>query len=388
MTITSSILLLTSIAWFAKVAQPFPWTDWYLENAPDSWIAWHAEKKQTAWADRALAQWLKRYRFSRLSAPHEARLFDYLLKWQNDGARRWDPAMGELLYNALLKDNLSPAQAEEMMRGTFSNLQVKVRPAIRVGDVVPFEQTWTYRGGIIYHNWSFMRGCFIHFDEPPVATRHDTYGWGSGGYGAGPYTWREYPEHAGSDHIAPGPHRLHVLIVQLLGTERRPSKPLSPPVEYRRSFDVQVLPAGTPIGEPFSDAKSAQAVASAIHVGIYHWADGRIFAECGLEKTPVDRAFDVYVEYEGNRHWIARRSAKAGQPTMNEGNEFVPIKDSPDIKQMKMILVGSGDALAESVDQQKYWNGTIEFPAVPLLPYTESLHASHRPKLPHQVKAD
>jgi hypothetical protein len=387
-TVTVLFLFLASLTWFGRVAHQFQWQRWYLDNVPDSWIAWHVEGKRGAWADRSLAQWLTRYRAARLPADQEARLYDYLLDWQADLPRRWDPAMGDLLYEALMKGKLSAAQGERMARGTLANPQFKVRPAIRVGDVVPFEQSYTVRGGGPNRSWSWERGCFIHFDEPPTAAPKGKYGWSSGGYGAGPSTWREFPKYSGSNRVTPGPHRLYVLVVQNISDGIRPESPLTRAVEYRQSFDVTVLPAGTPIGKPFTDAKAAEAVATAVDVGIYHWGGGRIFAECFLRSAPGDRAFDVYVEYDGKRHWIARRSAKAGQDSSGGGAEFVPVKDSPDIRQMKMILVGSGDALAGSVDQQEYWKGTIEFPAVPLLSSSEAYKARDRAKVPHRVVAE
>ena len=377
-------LFLASVIWFGRVAHQFQWQTWYLTNAPDSWIAWHVEGKRGAWANRSLAQWLTRYRAARLPPAQEARLYDHLLEWQADLPRRWDPAMGDLLHDALTKGKLTPAQGERLVRGAYANVQIKVRPVVRVGDVVPFEQTCTVRAGS-QPNWTLERGSFIHFDEPPTAAPKGKYGWGWGNYGPGPNIWREYPKYVGSDRVAPGVRRLHVLVVQSITDGKWPQISLTPAVQYRQSFDVTVLPAGTPLGEAFTDPSAAEAVATAVDVGIYHWGDGRIFAECFLRNAPVDRAFDVYVEHDGKRHRIARRSAKAGQDSIGGGAEFVPVKDSPDIKQMKMILVGSGDALAGSVDQQKYWKGTIEFPAVPLLPNSESYKARDRAKLPHRV---
>jgi hypothetical protein len=387
MTYVTAVAFFAALAWFAIVARRFEWQTWYLTNAPDSWIAWHVEGKSGEWADKCLSQWLARYRADRLPEAQQSRLHDHLIKWQSDLSRPWDPLMGDLLYDALERHKLSPEQGERMLRGAFSNVQVKVRPVARVGDIVPFELSWTGRYGK-YKGWTALRGCFVRFDQPPTATPENTYGWGWGGYGAGPSVWREYPKYSGSDRVTPGPHKLHVLVVLRLADGKSPAHGLTPAIEHRQTFDVDVLPKGTPIGEPFTDAKAGAAIGAAMDVGIYHWGDGRIWAECFLRKAPIDRAFDVYVEHDGKAHWIARRAARANEDSAGGGVEFVPVKDSPDIKSMKMILVGSGDALQASVDQQKYWNGTIEFPAVPLLPSNQAYGASQRPKLPYTATAD
>jgi hypothetical protein len=388
MTFLGGLLFVAALAWFAHIAYRFESQAWYLTNAPDSWIAWHVEGKRGEWADKSFAEWLKRYRAGQLPAAYESRLHDHLLKWQADLSRPWDRAMGDLLHEALAQKKLSSAQAEQLVRGTFANVQIHIRPTMRVGDVVPFEQSWTLRAGTRNNFWTYQLGSFVKFDNPPTATRLDTYGWASGGIYPGPSVWREYPKYAGSDVVAPGKHRLHVLVVRHLAEDKWPRNPLTPAVEHRQSFDVEVLPKGTPTGEPFTDAKAGDAIGAAMDVGIYHWGDGRIWAECFLRKAPVDRAFDVYVEHDGKRHWIARRTARANEDSAGGGVEFVPVTDSPDIKSMKMILVGSGDALQDSVDQQKYWKGSIEFPAVPLLSSNDAYGASRRPKLPYKVAAD
>jgi len=148
---------------------------------------------------------------------------------------------------------------------------------------------------------------------------------------------------------------------------------ITPGVEHRSALDVSVLPAGTKIGTPYYGDMAGGAIGGATKVALYHWGDERIFAAIRLERAPFDRAFDVYVEHQGKRHLIAQRVAMAGgYSSFHNSVEYVPIKDTPDLKTLTLILAGSHDALAHSVDQQKYWKGTITYPNVPLSPKEDS----------------
>ena len=84
---TASVLLAGAATGFCLQARRFPWSNWYLKNAPTSWIAAHARAQPNPFAARAFDQWLVRYRQGAL-APHQSSRFqDHLLKWQADTAR-------------------------------------------------------------------------------------------------------------------------------------------------------------------------------------------------------------------------------------------------------------------------------------------------------------
>ena len=381
-----ALITLAAALEFTRRAIPFPWGDTYLTHAPTSWIAWHAQQKPSPWSTRAHNQWLHRYRLATLTPAQQSRFHDHLLTWQADLSRPWDSAMGDLLHKALADGKLSEEQAARFVRGTFANVKFQTRSPIRVGDQVPLAHSNTFRGGT-RPDMETKYGHFLSFQEIPKAGPEGKYGWGWGSKSTGGY-WNARPQDVGSDTLTPGTHKLHVLLVLKLINNRDLS--ISPGIEHRATLDVQVLPKGTPIGTPIPDPRPGlltQTVADAIEVGAYHWdKQGRIFAVINMKQAPIDRAFDVYVEHEGKRHKIAQRVAKAGQwATGHSSVEYVPIKNVPTpIRSLTFILVGSGDALANSVDQQLFWSGTITFPDVPLEPQSAN-RTGNIPKRPYKI---
>ena len=125
-----------------------------------------------------------------------------------------------------------------------------------------------------------------------------------------------------------------------------------------------------------------------MRVGVFHWGDGRIFARVALEPAPVDRAFEIFVEHAGRRQRIGQRYAPAGSHSLFQGDvDHVPVTDGPGVGPMTLVLVGSGEPLAESVGQQKYWAGTITFPDLPLRPRDEAYGGGPDPLPPYRLAA-
>jgi hypothetical protein len=368
---------------FTRRAIPFPWRDAYLAHAPTSWIAWHAQQKPSPWSARANGEWLRRYKLATLSPQQQSRFHDHLLAWQADFSRPWDSQMGGILIKAISEKRLSNEQAAQFVRGAFSNFKFQTRPVIRVGDPVPLAHTNVFRGGAD-PDLLTKSGHFVSFNQPPKIDADARYAWSLGGKSAGGY-WIARPQDVDSNSLIPGQHKLHVLLVLGLTSA---NLPVTPTVEHRAALDVQVLPKGSPIGTPISDTASAVAdsIAQAIHVGAYHWADRRIFAAVNLGQAPVDRAFEVYVEHNGQRAKLPPRHAKAGQAS--SGHSFVEwaaIKDSEGVQSINIILVGSGEALVNSTDQQSYWSGTITFPDVPVESQINPAHRTSAPARPYKI---
>src|SRR5688500_15548092 len=72
----AGLALVGACTWFATQAYRFPWTTWYLFNAPTSRIAAHA-RGSDAFANRAFDQWILRYQHAALDPPDVSRFHEF-----------------------------------------------------------------------------------------------------------------------------------------------------------------------------------------------------------------------------------------------------------------------------------------------------------------------
>ena len=350
----------------------FSWSDWYFVAASNSLVAWHSEKGRGPFADRARDVWLRRFSADQLTAVEQSRLYDHLLTFQGDLTRPWRQDWEDTLHDALLKNKLATAQAQRYVRNTVSSISVRVRSRIRVGDPVPVEFRWAGRGGT---NRSISRWrLFGSFREAPefraepdvsVAALTDI----------SPHVILLPAPLLGTDKLNPGWHRLHVLLVRDF-TEERHAMPLTPTAELRETFDIEVVPAGSPAGEDILDQTMRQQVASAVlasavEVGAYRldtWPRRPcIVLELQLLPAPVDRAFEIYVERDGKRLFVGRQFAVAGQSSLGPGEFRVLIENNQSFPEsLRVVLVGTSEALVGSVDQKRCWLGTMIYLDVPV----------------------
>jgi hypothetical protein len=305
----------------------------------------------------------------RLSPDRQERFHDHLLDWQSDLARPWDPKMGDLLLAAVVENRLSAQRRDRFLDGTLGVGRLRTRPAIRVGDPVVIQYDLDDRtpNGIR----GVGRMIAASFRGPPEADSKSDRSL-SGGWSPGPFHVAFAPQEVRTTALSPGRHTLHVA---LWGEPYAPTgTKLSRTPTIRKTFEVDVLPKGTPLGQPIPNPGVAIAVAGAVRLGIFRRNGNQLFAQVGLTPAPVDRAFDVYVEQAGRRYLIARRCAPANatDPTLYPGpwrghvEEYIPLEDPADVGSLRVVLVGSGEPLRDSADLQKYWAGTIVFPEVPI----------------------
>ncbi len=355
------LLLCMSVGGIIALACRFEWTKWYLTTAPNHLIAWHARQQVSPFETLALNQWFDRCRAKTLSSAEEAAMFDDLLTWQADRSRALPPTFGDFLQEMMNANRLSPAQSQKCVQGFFGDVKFVARSTIRVGDPVPCSFRFANpRGQFFLHGY----GWYASFQEPPAGPPPNE--WSRDCYNLPSSCFEhELPEALAADKLntaalAPGVHMLHVLVAIKMNA--------GPAVAYRSSINIQVLPAGTAPGTPVFDPNSADAVAKSVQIAIVHSMDGQLDVDVRLGPAGVDRAFNVYIEHNDQRHFIGGCRAKAGTSDFHSrvATGYPRIESAQKIKSLKVILVSCPDLLLIAPDQYKYWEGTITFPDVPV----------------------
>jgi hypothetical protein len=365
----AAVLLLIAVVWPANTWRKFDWRTWYLQTAPDRLIAFHAEGVKGRLAQDAFNEWLGRYRADKLPPAERERFFDFLLAWQADTSRAWDPKMGnELLYALAYFHTLSADRGDRFVNNLFVIRALRVRPSIHAGDPVALEYTAVIRGCADrrLHRSFVINGSFR---RPPSRCNRDAQAFHTG---VGPDYRAAFTAHdAATGELTPGRARLHLLFTrEIVLADRSDAHPRFTTLT-RQDVDVEIVPPGTPIGRPAPDPALAQAVARSVRVAVVRFKSGQLFANVELAPAPVDRAFKVYVN-PAHPLLVTERVAAAnesGGPLDPNGyDELLPVEVPGDQRTIQIQLVGTDGALRRSARVTSYWPGTITY-TVPISEY-------------------
>lgn len=381
---------------FASAAATFPWSAWAASRMPDAWVQSLADRFRGRGGDAWRAEW-------RMRAGQSLAFYDHLLDLQGDTTipfdERWDRVLatayhgtpidpqlkaamesGSAVYDMygqrLSADDPLPLTSEQRERYLrqmfFPRVTFRVRNPVRIGDPLIIWADSPTRGGQLIGR---LKTTFAARVDKPAEFTDRLWSHGSFHQGAG---YRIPFKRWGGDSLTPGPHKLHLGMRRELAEDF--DKPISPPFDARDVLTIDVLPAGTPLGTARPDPAKASEVAASIWVGAYHWNDGRCCAEVRLDSSAsADRAFTIYAVIAGEEKRIGSVAAKAGQDDTSN-HVYVPlsVEQAKATEAMTFVVVGDGDALKETLDQQEYWPGRIVFPGVPLRPNSEAYDEAAR----------
>ena len=379
---------------FVVGAATYPWQWWYLRRVPIAWVVAAATGDRSPGGDEARRAWVEREGVT-------AAYYDHLIDLEADPAGSFGTP--PFTYTAMLGDaassgRLTPGQLDALARVVLDPVVLSARSPVRVGDPLVVTGTRPTRAGAPAPPVVMRSDLLLHArltvaasaDGPPGAFERR---WSEGIVGGNFDRAIPFAEWA-TDGLAPGRHTVHLAAELVLlprngpmlhpGTTDGRHAGVGTPVVVRRAVEVEVLPEGAPLGTPVPAPERAGAVAAAVDVGVYHWDEGRVFAEVRLLPVAgVDRAFAVYAVIDGREVRIGDAAAPAGKGgTTNSVS--VPLKgDAADAAEsLTLVLVGDGEALRESPSQASYWPGRIAYPDVPLGTRADYLAAANAMPVP------
>lgn len=374
--LASLILGVGLIGWVTS----FPYHAWYLANAPLSWIIRDAQRHRDASGDAYRQAWHER-------DPQSTAFFDELLAMQADPTLTNVNSWQMWLTRPPEVGGPPAAQRERYIAQAIGRpLTARIRTPLRVGDPLHVTLNSPSRGAVAGPVKMVLAG---RLDGAPVIdeSRH----WGVGALSETSTFDLARDEYGDA---TPGHHQLNLIIGRMSCAAEYPYPRVGERYDVAVSLDLDVLPSGTPIGSPIIDESKADEVAKAADVHVYHWHDGRAFACVRLLPAGVDRAFSVHAVIDGAEKRIGGVAAKAnadpqgGDPTM-----YVPIsvERAKATDRLTLVLVGEGEPLVETADQERYWAGRVTYADVPLEAfdnYSATMINNPRPTtLPYRVEA-
>jgi hypothetical protein len=346
---------------FVGSVATYPWFTLYLQCAPLPWIKRAAIHSHGADGDVYRDAWYARCSvhpvpwIENLSA-----FFDHLLDLQTDdsASTHW-----QYWFNGMLMHGApSDAQRERYVRQLFTAPPTfTVRTPVRLGDPLFVIAHWPLRGAPTQAKINVA----VALDRP--ATIVDDRDWSVGTLSN--VTDRTFAPNAWSDaNTTPGRHALHLALARSRVGGDYPYKRIGERFDVMGTVELDVLPTDSPLGTPIVDPTKADAIAKAVDIHVFHWHDGRVFAYVRPIPADIDRAFTIYAVIDGVEKRIGGTAALAGRSALHDPVMYVPI-DIAHAKAMDhftLILVGAGDPLASTPDQQRYWAGRITYPDLPL----------------------
>ena len=132
----------------------------------------------------------------------------------------------------------------------------------------------------------------------------------------------------------------------------------SPRCNALHARERQRLLKGAPLGERVTGSQVADEVARAVKLRLTRSAEGELWLRVSLLPVSVDRGKEVRIG-----DVAAARELEQTSYAM-----FVPVAEeqAKRTEKLAIVLAGDGEALRNTLDQQKYWAGRIVYPDVPV----------------------
>ena len=341
-----------------------PWRAWYIGHAP-AWVI-HRRARADLWpgGDAYRGEWYRREGASPALIDH---LLDVQANVAGPFAASWD---GALFAAYDRPGTMTDAQRQRYVRQTFApTLKLSARNPVRAGDplhlMADTPSRGTFGGQTRYRLWTEFAA---RADGP--AGEIEGYLGTTGP--VMPMDDADVPNQqwTGGRPLPPGVHRLGVLVRRTMVDDQW--HPVTQPVDVRGELTVHVLPADAPLGTPVYDASAASAVGAGAHVFAYDMGRqfdwGRVKVSVCPVPVGVDRAYRVCAVIDGREVTIGTEALKAGQRYVGGYTFDVPLsRDQANrLRKLTVVLVGDGEALRLTPDQQWYWAGRVVYPKLPL----------------------
>jgi hypothetical protein len=371
----AAALAIIGVTYLFSALQAFQWRDWLASTAPLSWVRSLARGDWSSHGDVYRSAWE-----AREAVPSPA-FYDHLLDIEGNTALPLDPGWASDLEFALERGRLTPPQRDRYLHQIFGPLTFAVRSRLRATDplVVTAVGAATRRDGGTF-SW---RARFAARVDGPATLDHAPL-W-EVGFAQSSFERSFGPGQWCPGGVSPGHHRVNVLVDRDLVTGGGGGhyQSQSVPVVASATLDVDVLPPGAAIAAPRPDPMAAKSIARAVDLHVYHWHDGRVFAEIELLPTATDRAFRVCAVLGGTERTLGLVAASAGAAGSADDLEVpLGVRDAARLTKLTIVLVGDPDGTANSFSQTTYWPGRITYPDVPVQPEADYFLDGRRPLPP------
>jgi hypothetical protein len=356
---------------------------------PVWWLVSEADGPDAAVRAAAFAQLTLRLNQGKLSEKQVRGIAERALELQADDARSWDPAWGDWVEQAQVMGWLPDDQWQRYVdRGI--NVRIKVRAAVRRGDVLPYRievptrlgRSGLYRFRVFAHEPRFE---FPGVSQPPRIGRMESLDLEVGRAWQAPLNvdgvlWlKAIP----FDQLADGRRTLRLPLDLAVypadsSGQRGQSPTGSPIVRKQLSPEAawELLPADTPSFRKVAGRSLRDTLRGSLAASVWHERDDdSVGVSLVVRNPPVPLSFDVWIR-AGSKEW------KVGSGYIRQGGGTLDLGGAPRFRtpgrgsaaiipgfnhdEVDVILRPSAREVARSLDGTELWDVDVIVPDVPV----------------------
>jgi hypothetical protein len=375
-------VLLVALVWGAlEVAQQTHTFNW-IQHAPVKWLLYEAQNGGAPSQSDAVKELLDRVKNSTLNPGQVAATVAVALTMQGDSSKPWDPAWGDIIEiergNQHVSDEQWRQYAHQAMQGA---LGFRVRPAVRMGDPLPYwideKKGRTATNTRLRFMYSSTSLCFDSSSDNSnggISTGPNSF---TGGSAAG----SEVNPGLAFKGLSPGNHVLHFHGKLSVGEPQGVDDVTHVVFEdMDLSGPVALMSSTRPTVRAVANPSLAEAIRKGLRPDLQMKSKVHPWESAGIsvDNAPVGLSFKVYGVAGGKEVEIGSFACPAG--TQNHSWGFgsdhplaqllstTPPTTASSVPgpHVTIVLRADPEPAIHSTDVTDYWDGTIELKDVPV----------------------